>query len=222
LRCPPERRAHYAQLAASNVPNEVSLFEVRKIPNSAFLEKVPFALSVPARLRRSRDPKPSAWTEPVGNGTDEYLRIERLVDSGKAQEALALVEEALRVDPESSRLLHLKGTALGLAGNHESALESFLRLTELHPRIATAWYHKGIALAGHGRLAEAVEAYLRAKALNPGDASTSFNLGATLCQLEDYGQALRHLEDASRLGHPRAESVLSLLRGGLPAATQAK
>jgi tetratricopeptide (TPR) repeat protein len=40
LKCPPERREYYMDLASQFIPNEVSFYEMRKIANSKSIERV--------------------------------------------------------------------------------------------------------------------------------------------------------------------------------------
>lgn len=216
LRCPPERREHYSRLVSECVPNQVRFFEIRKVANSNSLERIPVAsapTSTPLRRKGStRGGLPVAQEGVAREGLER--KVETLIERGQVQEGLEILDRGLGKWPDDAPLWHLKGTTFGLLGRHEEALACFDRCSALHPEVATGWYHRGVALSAIGRRLDAIESYQRAGALDPNDASTALNIGIELFREGRLEQALPHLLNAKRLGHPRAEDVLRYLQEG--------
>ena len=140
-------------------------------------------------------------------------------------EAMGLLEEALRADPEddlSTRLLW------SLAGRDYSALwrdspqrERYRRcvraqraLVAARPDDATAWANLGNTLRVGGRADEAVTAYERAREENPYDPAIVSDLGLALAALGRSEEALAAFEESVRLdsghlaGHQNAARML--------------
>jgi Flp pilus assembly protein TadD len=65
--------------------------------------------------------------------------------------------------------------------------------------------------------ASAVASLQRARSIDPTESSAAFNLGIELLRAGGcVSEALSHLRDASKLGHPRAEEAISQLQAEDP------
>lgn len=84
-----------------------------------------------------------------------------LLASGRTDQALAAVDEALRRDDARADAHRLAGEARAMEGAHEAALRAYARAAELEPRDARAWYGQGRALTKLARFEEAAEALRR-------------------------------------------------------------
>ncbi len=142
---------------------------------------------------------------------DEFVaKMERLTRQERYGDVIFQVEENLKDDPDDPTLLDIKGVAHGMAQEPKKALACFQKITEKHPEIARGWYQTACALIGLNRREEAVEALKKAYEIDPNDASTALNLGVELFNTQaDKKKALVFLEQAKRLGHHRAHSVIA-------------
>lgn len=78
---------------------------------------------------------------------------------GRAEEALAVLEEALQTEPDNAEALAHQGAALAELGRLEAALASFDRSLALAPASPVAWMHRGTVLKDLGRHAEAARSF---------------------------------------------------------------
>jgi len=96
------------------------------------------------------------------------------------QEALALIERAIAIDPQNARFHNSRG-ALHYALNQDAeAAASFERSTALNPRDGTAWNNLGNALLRMDRVAEAETCFRQALAVTRGLITAINNLGVAL------------------------------------------
>ncbi len=218
LRCTPEQRQRYTDLAASHLANDVRLYEMRRIPDSLAFERVFVGVcrskldvvngSIPDALR-FRDDTSVAETHPA---------IQRQIESRQFAQALPAIDQALKQNPGSFKLWRAKGVSFGSLQRHEEALACFKRATELNPQFFSAWYHWGVACTALQRYEEAILAYQAAHRLNPSDASTSFNLGCVLGHLGRLQEAKESLLAAEKAGHARARDILNDVQKAIAAA----
>jgi 4-amino-4-deoxy-L-arabinose transferase-like glycosyltransferase len=136
----------------------------------------------------------------------------RLPALGLAGAALvfAAVPVTILVPLDGSMSWLNRGVALAGEGDLEAAVVDYRRALIENPNSVEANANLGSALRILGRPTEAL-AYLEvATALVPEDAQIQSELGATLCDLQDWSGAATVLERARRLGDTRA-AVLDLL-----------
>jgi tetratricopeptide (TPR) repeat protein len=115
---------------------------------------------------------------------------------GLLQEALQLLNEALRVDPRSAEANLDRGNVLEEAGRAEEALASYDRALAIRPAFAEALYCRGNALRALKRHEEALASYERALAMVPGRAEILGNRGNSLHALKRYEEALASYDQA--------------------------
>ncbi len=209
LRCTPEQRQHYMDLAASHLANDVHLYEMRRIPDSLAFERVFFGTcfsKLDAAHRSGVNTLPSDEETSVA---DTHPAIQSQLESRQFARALPAIDEALEQKPNSFKLWRTKGVALGNLERHDEALACFERATELNPRFFSAWYHRGVACTVLKRYDDAILNYEEAHRLNPLDASTSYNLGCVLAHVGRLDEAERSVLTAEKAGHARARDILN-------------
>ena len=120
-------------------------------------------------------------------------------NAGRYAEALALYEQAVRLDPNDADAHLRKGMTLDGLGRYGEALAAHGQAIRLDPNFARAHNNKGIVLDDLGRYGEALAAYEQAIRLEPNVARAHNNKGVTLYNLQRYGEALAAYEQAIRL-----------------------
>lgn len=214
LRCHEERRNHYIRLAEEYVPNEVRLFQMRKVHGSNSLKRC--LLDIPsAKPKHTGEPGHNfVQHSEILNQKDFVSRMERLLQEENYGEVIFQVNENLKHNPDSPVLLHLKGVAHGYAKEHDRALECFTRLTEVCPDSAQAWYQMSCALVELDRHQDAVIPLKRAFKIDPNEKSIAFNLGVVLLQVQESSdEALVYLRRAESLGHRQAHQIIADIEG---------
>ena len=129
---------------------------------------------------------------------------------GRFQEAIALYEEALALDPAYAIGRNNLGNALKECGRRAEALDAYRAATALKPDYADAWNNMGLVLEALGRTDEARAAYDRVLALQPGHAGAHNNLGNILANAGDLGGAVASYERALALRPDHAEALYNL------------
>ena len=135
---------------------------------------------------------------------EAYLAVERY------DEARALLEEALRLEPENTRALALLGPVYGRAGELELAaktLEKAVALGETSPEI-----RKNLALVyvQQGKLPRAMAELQKASEDAPSDASIWFALGNAYLRGRNGGRAAQAFERALTLRVDWPEATFNL------------
>lgn len=210
LRCKEERINHYIQLLENNVPYPVRLYRMSKKYGTNEVQMDVFDKPV-TEPKVSVRPSTDKNAGPIKLSEHDFsLKMEKLIKEEKYGDALFQIDENLKINPHSPRLIHLKGVAHGFAHEHEKALECFIQLTNAFPKVPTGWYHMATALIELERHDEAVTALRKAYELDPNDRSTVFNLAIELLRTQDDPkEPSLLLKRAHQLGDRRAFGILS-------------
>ena len=115
---------------------------------------------------------------------------------GKHDQAMKLVEDALRRKPELAEAWYNKGMALLLFPRYEEALPCFDEALVHKPELAQAWYNKGIALGNLGRFEEALPCFTEALGRDLQDADAWLGKGAAQLMLGRNEEAVASLDQA--------------------------
>ena len=105
------------------------------------------------------------------------------VQSGEPARGVALIEQAVRVDPDAAAAHVNLAMALAVLGRHEAALASADRAVALGGASPEAYVNRGNALVALGRAASAVAAYDQALALRADDPQAHYNRANALRDL---------------------------------------
>jgi len=118
---------------------------------------------------------------------------------GRHEEALALIEGALKIDRRCVPVISNYADILNALGRWEDALQNYDRLLVLAPGDAHALNQRGIALRRLGRPADAVRSFDRALLAQPDFPAALSNRGAALHDLERFEEAMANYDAALKL-----------------------
>jgi len=96
-------------------------------------------------------------------------RAVELAESGKYDEALALVNKGIKLDANNANSWYNKGIILFKMGRYQDALNSFAQAADIDPEFTEAWYNKGLALMHMGKYLEAIRAFNKLLKIHPHD-----------------------------------------------------
>ena len=140
---------------------------------------------------------------------------------GRHDEALELIEEALRLRPNSPNVLSNRGNVLRALNRNAEALASYDMALAMRPDHAAAAYNRGNVLRALGHLDEALASYDRALAAQPAHVDALYNRGRVLQDLGRHEQAvasydrlLAHKPHFAEALHQRGNALRALGRTG--------
>ena len=113
-----------------------------------------------------------------------------LHQAGNLDQARAIYEEIVRINPRNFDALQLLATLAAQTGEYEKAVELFTRVLAVHPDNAALLNNCGVALFELKRLDEALARYARAIAIKPDYAEAHYNRGNALLENHLLDQAL--------------------------------
>jgi len=148
---------------------------------------------------------PGCWMAYANLGT-------LFVDAGRPQEAIGLLDRALRLKPDFPEEHVDMGDALRAVGRNAEAVAQYEEALRLRPRYPEAHYNLGVVLAAGGRIPEAIAEYREAVRLRPGYAEAHNNLGNVLREAGRIPEAIAEFEAALRLkpSAPEARNNLGI------------
>ena len=142
-------------------------------------------------LRRARD---------VNGKSGETARAE-LLRTGRFEEAVAVAERSLRLDPLSFNAHVDKALAHRAAGDYDSAVAGIRRALEVFPRQPRGHFQLGVTLLFMGRIAEAISEFETAVGLSRANTRFQAYLGyayAAAGRPADARKVLHELESRAR------------------------
>jgi predicted O-linked N-acetylglucosamine transferase (SPINDLY family) len=140
-----------------------------------------------------------------------FAKAQELHRQGQLEQAQAVYEALLVVDPAHSDALHMLGVIAVQRGNPQRAVLLLGRSLALHPHNPAVHYNLGVALKDVGQTEQALESYDCALALQPGHMQAHFNRGLALQDLERNSEALLAYDQVLAL---RPDHVLALTNRG--------
>lgn len=123
-------------------------------------------------------------------------RAEGALDVGNAPLAVTLLEEAVRLRPQSAQLRYKLGVAWQASGEFARARLSYEKALELDERHARAHNNLGCLLQAQGELKAAIVNYRRALAAQPDLAEALTNLAIALLEQGELEEAERLAREA--------------------------
>jgi tetratricopeptide (TPR) repeat protein len=105
--------------------------------------------------------------------------------TGDLAGAIKAYQQALAIDPLSSRAQRRLGSTLGLAGQGSEGLIVLQKALEIEPENALLWYEKALIESETGKRDQAISDLRRALQIKPDFADAQNNLGINLVQAGD-------------------------------------
>jgi len=118
---------------------------------------------------------------------------------GRYDEAITLLNKALKQNPGDLTARGHHAHALMAAGRFDEALAGFDRLLAAQPDNFEALYNRGVILSQQQRFEDSLAALDAALVLRPGTAAVFHNRGAVLVGLERYREAMESYDRALEL-----------------------
>ena len=122
-----------------------------------------------------------------------YLGVLKL-QQGDNEQAVALIGEALKIDPGNAEAMINYGNALKQLGRHDEALDVFDAALAARPDFAAAPYNRAILLQELGRLEDAARAYEQAVTLRPDFSAAWHERAILLLQSKQQEAALESFD----------------------------
>lgn len=146
---------------------------------------------------------------PADGGQRTFLAA-RYLEARRIDDAIAQLQEALRLDPSLAEAHSNLGSALRSQGKLDEAVSHFREAIAIAPRLAEAHNNLGVARAAQGALDEAVLHFRRAVEARPDYADARTNLGLGLRLQGKNDEAIVHLRRALEI-NPRDEDARKAL-----------
>jgi tetratricopeptide (TPR) repeat protein len=178
------------------------------------------SLAGPSRLADARarpapptDAAPQADERGAPAGTTAqalYAQGVLMWRAGRSQDAVGLLDAALRAKPDFPEALCMGGYILGESGKRAAALQFYRRALGLKLDLPIAWSNAGKLYLELGRYAEALDGFRAALALKPGDADVWNSCAGALRKLGRLEESAAAALEALRLRPDFAEAALNL------------
>ena len=131
-------------------------------------------------------------------GEEEYILIlaDLLADSGQTNEALAKLQEALRINPKDGRTHNSLAKLLADCGRTNEALAEFQAALQINPKDTLVLKNLGLLLVTLGRFDEAMRSYAEAARLDPADSRPPYLTGLALLKQNRDPEAIPYFWQA--------------------------
>jgi tetratricopeptide (TPR) repeat protein len=141
-----------------------------------------------------------AWPQTASAPT-AYEQALTLLRSGRNDEALAVIDDAIAAGRGDAPLYNLKGLADSELGHDGEAEKSFRTVIRLAPKSAMGYTNLAVLLSKLGRHEDAATAFREAQTLEPKNSTALLGLGTSLEALQKHAEAAIYLQRALNM-HP--------------------
>ena len=117
-----------------------------------------------------------------------------LLNNGKTQEALSIVNNLTKDFPDSSLLCNISGACYKANNNLEKAVESFEKAIVIKPDFSEALYNLGVIQKELGHINSSINNYEKAIAIKPAYPDAHNNLGNIFLKTRQLDTAIDHFE----------------------------
>lgn len=135
-----------------------------------------------------------------------------LLQLGRTEEGLPLLERSLRIDPQQPQVLAACAMAYIELGQAEAALARCEQALRLVPELPSALHTRGLALHMLGRYEEALASYAQLLSRFPDHLEAYNNRGLSLLALERFDEALQSFERARQLQADHVSTLQNLAK----------
>lgn len=154
-------------------------------------------------FRRANVLKPRSMTfNNIGNS---------LFHLGRKDDAMEVIEYALRLDPSNEEAHYNRGLILAEQKNYKRAIAEYDAAIDLWPDFAEALNNKGLALLHLGRYDEAITEFKKALDAKPDLVQALNNIGMSHHEIGKYQEAIDAYKEALRLDPSNNTSFNSLV-----------
>ncbi len=122
-----------------------------------------------------------------------------LVDLSRREEAVAVYEKALELDPEYVEALVNLGAIKNELGATDEAIELLKRAIEVNPEDAKAYVNLGDAYYSRGNYYEAMQSFREALRVDPGSYEAHHRIAVAFADAQIYREAIREWEKVIEL-----------------------
>ncbi|MGF1933060.1 MAG: tetratricopeptide repeat protein [Nostoc sp. ChiQUE02] len=130
----------------------------------------------------------------------------RLVDTGDYGGAIAVYQQAAKIDPKNAKIHSGIGYLYAQQGNYQAALTAYRRAIGINPNNSDFYYAVGYIKANLGDTAGAKEGYRRAIQLNRNNVNAYLGLAVTQSRMGDYTAATWAYQQAIELDKNNAQT----------------
>lgn len=195
---------HFAYLASVPALALAAAIAAARLPPAARTPALGFVLAVLAALTWSRctafADEATLWRDTLAKNPEATIAHLNLgyatYRAGRHQEAIALFDRGLAVEPDAADLLNDRALALTALGRIDEAIADYRHAVRADARNIEARSNLGNVLASLGRYDEAEAAYRDAVALQPRHVEAQNNLANVLAMRGDTAGALEHYRAA--------------------------
>ncbi len=142
--------------------------------------------------RRTAASEPAPLRPPAHGLNERFMAAVQTEEAGHKQQAIALYEQILAIDPRYAAACINLGTVYFHLRQYGRAEEFYRRATEIDPGYVLAYFDLGNVLDELGRIDESIAAYKRAVTLSPRYADAHYNLALAYEREGEPRSALRH------------------------------
>ncbi|MFO0760444.1 MAG: tetratricopeptide repeat protein [Byssovorax sp.] len=220
LVCYDKARAIDPKLAEIDVLRAMELEKLGRVDDAVeTLERVAQEGQAPARIKDEAKHELSALrtrrarSHALPASLDLEIEALDLGRKGRLEDALAVLDQAVKADPRNAGAWSNRANALSELGRHEDALHSAETALKIAPRSADTWGNKGRALAELGRHSEALACFDKALSFDPKHAMSWYNRGVSMWKDDDMMEAVHSFEKALEIdpNHVQAQRAYELL-----------
>jgi tetratricopeptide (TPR) repeat protein len=154
------------------------------------------------------------WTydlkyNPESYQTHGHLGLD-LLQKGRLPEAMAQLDQALRINPDDAEYCFYLATHLLQSGQVPEAIELYQKALKIKPDYADAHTDLGFALLQTGRVSEAMEQFEQVLQIKPDDFMAHNNLGSIFFNTGRFPEAIEQFEQAMRIKPDSADAHYNL------------
>jgi lipoprotein NlpI len=143
---------------------------------------------------------------------DPLAKAKAALGQGKTDQALALVGQALRADPENADAYYVRGLVWETLGRHREAIADYDRVIKKNPQAADAYDHRGSEHFKLGRFAASLADFDKYLEMKPAEKPGHWRRGITCYYAERFEEGRKQFESYEKVdGNDVENAVWSFL-----------